>query len=318
MELIRGLHNLQPRHRGCVGTIGAFDGVHLGHQELMTRLVAKGKELNLPTTVICFEPLPREYFAPAEAPARLMSFKEKFVALRKLGIDRVLRIRFDARFRSMTAEDFIQHVFVDGLNVKYIVVGDDLRFGQGRKGDANVLRAAGVKQGFEVVDTGSVLEDGKRISSTRIRQCLENADFYEAAQLLGQPYTVSGKVVYGRQVGRSIGIPTANMELHRFRAALSGVYAVEVSGFDDNTYHGMANVGTRPTIGDRVKAILEVHLLDYSGNLYGKTIDVVFRYRIRDEMKFESLEELKRTIHADIEHGREYFNNQASAQAITQ
>jgi riboflavin kinase/FMN adenylyltransferase len=313
MELIRGLHNLQPRHRGCVGTIGAFDGVHLGHQELMTRLVAKGKELALPTVVICFEPLPREYFAPAEAPARLMSFKEKFIALRKLGINRVLRVRFDERFRSMTAEDFIQHVFVDGLDVKYIVVGDDLRFGQDRKGDANVLRTAGEKQGFEVVDTASVLEDGERISSSRIRQCLENADFDEAAQLLGQPYSISGKVVYGRQVGRTIGIPTANMELHRFRAALSGVYAVEVSGFDGKTYHGMANVGTRPTIGDRVKAILEVHLLNFSGNLYGKTIDVIFRYRIRDEMKFDSIEELKKTIHADIEKGREYFNNQTSA-----
>jgi riboflavin kinase/FMN adenylyltransferase len=301
MELIRGLHNLQPRHRGCVGTIGAFDGVHLGHQELMTRLVAKGKELALPTVVICFEPLPREYFAPAEAPARLMSFKEKFIALRKLGIDRVLRIRFDERFRSMTAEDFIQHVFVDGLGVKYIVVGDDLRFGQDRKGDTKILRAAGQMQGFDVVDTASVLEDSQRISSTRIRK------------LLGQPYSISGKVVYGRQVGRTIGIPTANMELHRFRAALSGVYAVEVSGFNGDTYHGMANVGTRPTIGDRVKAILEVHLLDYSGNLYGKTIDVVFRHRIRDEMKFDSIEELKTTIHADIEKGREYFNNQINA-----
>jgi riboflavin kinase/FMN adenylyltransferase len=296
-----------------VGTIGAFDGVHLGHQELMTRLVAKGKELALPTVVICFEPLPCEYFAPAEAPARLMSFKEKFIALRKLGIDRVLRIRFDERFRSMTAEDFIQHVFVDGLGVKYIVVGDDLRFGQDRKGDTKVLRAAGQMQGFDVVDTASVLEDSQRISSTRIRQCLENADFDEAAKLLGQPYSISGKVVYGRQVGRTIGIPTANMELHRFRAALSGVYAVEVSGFNGNTYHGMANVGTRPTIGDRVKAILEVHLLDYSGNLYGKTIDVVFRHRIRDEMKFDSIEELKTTIHADIEKGREYFNNQINA-----
>jgi riboflavin kinase/FMN adenylyltransferase len=296
-----------------VGTIGAFDGVHLGHQELMTRLVAKGKELALPTVVICFEPLPREYFAPAEAPARLMSFKEKFIALRKLGIDRVLRIRFDERFRSMTAEDFIQHVFVDGLGVKYIVVGDDLRFGQDRKGDTKVLRAAGQMQGFDVVDTASVLEDSQRISSTRIRQCLENADFDEAAKLLGQPYSISGKVVYGRQVGRTIGIPTANMELHRFRAALSGVYAVEVSGFNGDTYHGMANVGTRPTIGDRVKAILEVHLLDYSGNLYGKTIDVVFRHRIRDEMKFDSIEELKTTIHADIEKGREYFNNQINA-----
>ena len=313
MELIRGLHNLQPRHCGCVGTIGAFDGVHLGHQELMSRLVAKGKELALPTVVICFEPLPREYFAPAEAPARLMSFKEKFIALRKLGIDRVLRIRFDERFRSMTAEDFIQHVFVEGLGVKYIVVGDDLRFGQDRKGDTNVLRAAGEKQGFEVVDTASVLDDGERISSTRIRQCLENADFDEAEQLLGQAYSISGKVVYGRQVGRTIGLPTANMELHRFRAALSGVYAVEVSGFDGKTYQGMANIGTRPTIGDRVKAILEVHLLDYSGNLYGKTIDVVFRHRIRDEMKFDSIEELKQTIHADIEKGREYFSNQTSA-----
>ncbi|MEH6550493.1 MAG: bifunctional riboflavin kinase/FAD synthetase [Pseudomonadales bacterium] len=306
MELIRGLHNLRPHHRGCVGTVGAFDGVHRGHQALFDSLIETGRELNLPTVAICFEPLPREYFFPSDSPARLMSFREKFVALQALGLDRVLRIRFTDTFRAMRAEEFIKQVFVDGLGIRHIVVGDDLRFGAGRKGDANVLRAAGKDFGFAVEDTASVVSGDERISSSRIRNCLEQADFSTAEELLGRPFSLTGKVVYGRQLGRTLGVPTANMEMHRFRAPLDGVYAVEVP-INGRLHRGVANVGTRPTIGDRTTAILEVHLLDYSGNLYGKTIDVVFKHRLRNEQKFDSIEVLRNTIHNDIAQCRSWF-----------
>jgi riboflavin kinase/FMN adenylyltransferase len=307
MELIRGLHSLKPLHRACVGTIGAFDGVHLGHQTLLHRLMQKGRELDLPAVVICFEPLPREFFAPVAAPPRLMSFREKLVALRALGVDRLLRINFNERFRAISADAFIESVFVQGLGIKYVVVGDDLRFGAGRKGNATSLRAAGEHYGFEVADTPSVLVDGERVSSSRIRHALENADFVLAERLLGRPYGMTGKVCYGRQLGRTLGVPTANVELHRMNSPIAGVYAVEVAGIDGRLYHGVANVGMRPTIADRSKAILEVHLFDFNGDIYGKSIDVVFRHKIRDERKFSSLVELKKNIRADIEASRHWF-----------
>ena len=307
MELIRGLHNLRPRHRGCVGTIGAFDGVHLGHRALLRKLLERGCELGLPSVVICFEPLPREYFAPVDAPARLMSFREKVVALRALGVDRVLRISFDEEFRSQAATAFIENIFVQGLGIQYIVVGDDLRFGAGREGDVVMLREAGLKHGFDVADTASVMVDHERVSSSRIRQALENADFALAERLLGYPYSMTGRVVYGRQLGRTLGIPTANLELHRSKAPMAGVYAVEVLGVDGCPLRGVANVGVRPTVGDRSKALLEVHLLDFDGDLYGKCIDVIFRHKIRAEQKFASLDELKARVTDDIEASRQWF-----------
>lgn len=307
MELIRGWHNLRPHHRGCVATIGAFDGVHLGHQALLRRLMDRGRELGLPSVVICFEPLPREYFAPIQAPARIMSFREKFIALRNLGLDRVLRIRFDESFRSLTAEAFIRRVFVEGLDIRYIVVGDDLRFGHDRRGDSRVLRAAGERYGFEVDDTPTVVVDGDRVSSTRIRQALEAGDFDRVEALLGRPYSIIGKVVYGRQLGSRLGIPTANLELHRLRAPVAGVYAVDVRGIGDEVRFGVANVGTRPTVDELIKANLEVHILDFDGNLYGRTLEVTFRSKIREEKKFSSLEELEERIRRDIAVGRDYF-----------
>lgn len=307
MELIRGLYNLRSRHRGCVATLGAFDGVHLGHQTLLHNLTSRGADLGLPAVVICFEPLPREFFAPDSSPPRLMNFREKFTALRGLGIDRLLRISFDERFCALSAEEFIDRVFVGGLGVKHIVAGDDLRFGAGRRGDIAVLRGAGREHGFAVSDTPSVLVDGQRVSSSRIRRALERGEFAQAERLLGRPYSMSGKVMLGRQLGRTLGVPTANVELHRARAPMAGVYAVEVSGFDGRSYRGVANVGVRPTVGDRSKALLEVHIFDFDGHLYGQHIEVVFRHKIRDERKFDSLEELKHWIIADIDASRAWF-----------
>jgi riboflavin kinase/FMN adenylyltransferase len=317
MELIRGLHNLRPRHCGCVTTIGAFDGVHNGHRAVLGHLLEKSVELDLPSVVILFEPLPREYFAPREAPARLMSFREKFRALAELGVDRVLRVRFDEELRTMSAMDFISRIFVEGLGARYIVVGDDLRFGHDREGDFAMMQEQGERLGYEAMHTATLGISGTRVSSTRIREALGNADFELAAKLLGRPYSITGKVVYGDQRGRSLGSPTANMELHRPRAPLSGVYVVEVGGAGDPAagvpaagvpaLPGVANIGTRPTVGDGLKANLEVHLLDFDEQLYGKTLTVTFREKIRDEQKFESLEELKQQIHKDIARGREFF-----------
>lgn len=306
MELIRGLHNLRARHHGCVATIGAFDGVHKGHQAVLAKMLTKAKELGVPSIVIVFEPLPREYFAPVQSPARLMNFREKFTALSNLGVDRVLRIRFDESFSHMSADDFIRKVFVEGLGIRAIIAGDDLRFGRDRGGDTNVLNDAGRRYGFEVLNTDTMAEQDERVSSTRVRNALADSDFALAEKLLGRAYGISGKVVVGQQLGRTLGSPTANIQLRRLRAPLSGVYAVDVIGLG-KSLHAVANIGTRPTVDDSIKAILEVHILDFNADIYGKTINVVFRKKIRDEKKFASLDELKANIHADIETARQYF-----------
>jgi riboflavin kinase/FMN adenylyltransferase len=307
MELIRGLHNLRPRHRGCVATIGAFDGVHLGHQAVLRHVIEKSRELNLPSTVVVFEPLPREYFAPLKAPPRLMSFREKFLALKALGIDRVLRIRFTAAFRDMGAVEFIKQVFVDGLDAKYIVVGDDLRFGRDRAGDFQLLKQLGSEFGFDVAATQTITETAERVSSTRIRQALQDSDFALAEQLLGRPYAITGRVIVGQQLGRTLGIPTANLQLRRIRSPLNGVYAVEVDGITEKLLPAVANVGTRPTVSDLPKAILEVHLLDFQGDLYNRMLSVIFRHKLRDEQKFSSISELKDNIENDITQARGFF-----------
>ncbi len=308
MEVIRGLHNLRPRHRGCVATIGAFDGVHRGHQAVIRHLLDKASAFALPSTIIVFEPLPREYFSPVEAPARIMSFWEKVRALQALGVDRVLRIRFDEQLRSMSAQRFVDEVFVAGLGVRYVVLGDDFRFGSDRQGDYEFIRQQGARYGYEAGPTPTEALDGERVSSTRIRLALEEADFDEAERLLGRPYSISGKVIYGRQLGKTIGTPTANLELRRLRAPLSGVYAVEVSGGGLNGARGVANVGVRPTVDDSIKANLEVHLLDREIELYGQHIEVTFRCKLRDERKFDSLDELRDNIARDIANTRTWFD----------
>ncbi len=307
MELIRGLHNLRPRHRGCVATIGAFDGVHLGHQAVIRHLLEKSAELAQPSVVIVFEPLPREYFSPVQAPARIMSFREKFQAMRALGVDRLLRIRFNEQFRAMSAQRFVDEIFVQGLGVRYVVLGDDFRFGNDRQGDIGFIQRQGERYDYEAGPTPTLLGDGERVSSTRIREALEGADFEQAERLLGRPYSISGKVIYGRQLGQTIGTPTANLELRRLRAPLAGVYAVQVDGAGLEKALGVANVGVRPTVDDSIKANLEVHLLDREIELYGQHIEVTFRHKLRDEKKFGSVDELVENIARDIDDTRAWF-----------
>ena len=308
MELIRGLHNIRPRHHGCVATIGAFDGVHRGHQAVLNQVKAKAAELALPSLVITLEPLPREYFAPKAAPARLMSFREKVVALEAQGIDRVLGVHFDSALSKVSAETFIEDIFYRQLGMKHMVVGDDLRFGHERRGDFSLLTKMGQELGFGVTATQTLNFEGKRASSTRIRHCLETGDFATAEELLGRPYSMTGKVVFGQQLGRTINVPTANLLLQRIKSPMAGVYAIEARLQGDNrVLQGVANVGTRPTVDDGLTAILEVHLLDFNENIYGRRLDVSFLKKLRDEKKFESFDALKNAIYSDIEQAKDLF-----------
>jgi riboflavin kinase/FMN adenylyltransferase len=239
-----------------------------------------------------------------------MSFREKFYAMRQLGVDRLLRVQFDESLRAMSAQEFLDEVFVNGLGIRYVVLGDDFRFGNDREGDLEFIRQQGPRYGYEARPTPTFSIEGERVSSTRIREALETADFAEAERLLGRPYSISGKVVYGRQLGQTLGTPTANLQLHRLRAPLSGVYAVEVSGAGLDGAPGVANVGIRPTVDDSIKANLEVHLLDREIALYGQHIEVTFRHKLRDEKKFGSLDELRENIARDIENARAWLGRQ--------
>ena len=314
MELIRGLHNLRPRHRGCVATIGNFDGVHLGHQAVLGQLAEKAGQLGLPTTVVTFEPHPQEWFFPDRAPPRLTRLREKLTALRRYSVDRVLVLRFDARLAAMEAAAFVERILVRGLGVRHLVVGDDFRFGRNRAGDFAFLRAMGARHGFDVVAMHSFRIDGERVSSTRIREALAAGDMDTAEKLLGRPYRMCGRVAHGDRRGRGIGFPTANLHLHRRASPVLGVFAVEVFGVPGEPVPGVANVGVRPTV-DGTCALLEVHLLDFAGDLYGRYVQVDFLHKLRDERRFASFEALRAQIRRDVEAARAWFAARAQAEA---
>ena len=311
MELIRGVHNLRPRHRGCVATIGNFDGVHRGHCRIVDEVIAQARQRGVASAVMLFEPQPQEFFAGAKAPARLMRLRDKLRALAALGVDRVFCVQFDARVRELSAADFVRRLLVDGLGVRHLVIGDDFRFGVGRSGDFAFLEAAGRTQGFGVQNTASILIDGERVSSTAVREALRAGDLMRAESLLGHPYEITGRVRHGDSRGRTIGFPTANLALHRRRTPLAGVFAVEVRGLGDTGFGGamhagVANIGKRPTV-DGVDERLEVHLFDFAQQIYGQHIAVRFRARLRDEMRFDGLDELKAQIARDAAAARAFF-----------
>jgi riboflavin kinase / FMN adenylyltransferase len=306
MELIRGAHNLRPRHRGSVATIGNFDGLHLGHQAVLGQLAEKGAELCLPTTVISFEPLPREYFMGEKAPPRLQRFRDKLLALRRFSVDRLLCLHFDRRLAEQAAADFVTELLVERLGVRYLVVGDDFRFGRGRTGDFHLLQEMGGKLGFQVAHMHSFMVDGQRVSSTRIREAMAGGDMDTAQRLLGRPYRLSGRVAHGDKRGRHLGFPTANLKLGPRPLAVRGVYAVEVFGLEREPVHGVANVGKRPTVAGTQNR-LEAHLFDFDGDLYGRHLHVDLLARIREERRFESLDALKVQIGRDAEQARQYF-----------
>ncbi|MGD8832658.1 MAG: bifunctional riboflavin kinase/FAD synthetase [Pseudomonadales bacterium] len=302
MEIIHGIYSLKPEHRGCVLTIGNFDGVHHGHRMLLDHLFAKSQELGVPSMLLTFEPQPREYFAGEKVPARLTRFREKITLLCRTDLDRVLCLPFNERTRNTSAEWVTDVLLHELLGIRYIVVGDDFRFGKDARGDYDMLKAAGDRYGFGVSHLGTLTFEHERISSNRIREALAEGKFPLAEQLLGHPYFIMGRVVYGRQLGRQLGVPTANIRLQRYRAALEGTYAVRIKGLEEE-YDGVANIGIRPTV-DGKEPLLEVHLFDFSGDLYGRLLTVEFVAKIRDEQKFDGLDALKAQIHADIVEAR--------------
>jgi len=307
MQFFRGLHNIKPFEKGCVLTIGNYDGLHLGHGQLLSGLKDAGSELDLPTAAMIFEPQPKELFDAQGAPARLCNLGEKIQYFKAQGLDALACMAFNTRFRSLSAQQFVEDVLVAKLNVKALIVGDDFRFGCDRSGDFAYLQQAGKTFGFTVQDTKTVLQQGKRVSSTLIRQALEEGSLNQAADLLGRPYSISGRVAHGQKLGRTLGVPTANVLLKRNKTPLVGVFAVTVLT-RKGEFNGVANIGMRPTVGG-VNPILEPHLFDFSGDLYGQRIEVTFKEKIRDEKRFNGLDELKAAIHNDIQLAKAFFNN---------
>ena len=305
MELIRGLHNVRSKHRNGVITIGTFDGIHHGHQMLLSHLRAKALELNCSSMLVTFEPQPREYFRGTIVPARLTRFREKISILRDCDIDYVLCIPFNEATSSTRANVVIDEFLVSILGVKYLVVGDDFRFGKNAEGDYTMLHTAGDHHGFGVTHLGTMVFDHERVSSSRIREALADGDFRLAEKLLGRKYFMMGTVVVGQRMGRQLGTRTANIRLQRYRSALEGIFAVTVSGLD-RRYEGSAYVGTRPTV-DGTEPLLEVHLFDFNQDIYGRRITVTFHHKFRDDVHFEGLEALQRQIAIDLDMTREWF-----------
>ncbi len=304
MELIRGLYNLRPGHLGSVATIGGFDGVHRGHQALLGALRRKADELQMPTTVISFEPSPREFFLGAAAPARLQRFREKFTALAACGVDRFVCLRFDESLRSLSPSQFVEQVICKALGVRWLVVGHDFQFGRGREGCVSSLRELGAHLGFGVDEFAPHLLADERVSSTLIRDALATGDLQRAVHLLGRPYSITGRVVHGQKLGRTLGFPTANLRLQRRVTPLKGVFAVRVTGAGLQSVLAVASLGTRPVVNG-VEPLLEVHVFDYSGDLYGQYLQVEFVARLRDELWFPNLDALVVQMHQDAALARE-------------
>jgi len=311
MDLIRGLHNLarlrkQDGSRGCVATIGNFDGVHLGHQAILEQLRERAAAYGLPATVVVFEPQPREFFAGDKAPPRLTRLADKVRLLGSHGAERVLCLPFNETLRSLSAREFIEQVLIDGLGVRHLVVGDDFRFGCDRAGDFALLERIGAAEGFAVEHTRTFEIAGERVSSTRVREVLAAGDMALAARLLGRAHHWQGRVVADRQLGRTLGVPTANLPLPNAPLAVSGVYAVMAHLADGRDCPAVANIGWRPTVGTP-RPVLEVHLLDFAEDLYGQPMRVSFCAFLRGEQRFDGLEALKAAIYADIALAKRFF-----------
>lgn len=295
-------------HGRCVATIGKFDGVHLGHQLILDQLKLQSREKGLPTLVILIEPHPDEFFAglDGDCPARLMEIQEKLRLLEYYGIAFSHVLRFDKEMSQTSADDYVHGILVDGLGVAALIVGDDFRFGHKRQGDFALLRRKGQECDFDVIRTLVREYEGMRVSSTLVRQKLALGDFELAEQLLGRPFAIRGPVTRGRQLGVQLGYPTCNIELNRRRIPLHGIYACELE-LGGDSYQAAVSIGYRPTVTDAGKPVLEAFVLDFNGDLYGETIEVVFRKKLRNEEKFSSLDALKHQIGIDVEHVRKFF-----------
>ena len=314
MRLIRGL---RPAATGAVATIGNFDGVHLGHRAMLGRVREAADRLALPAVVTSFEPLPREHFDPEGAPPRLQGLRDRIASLDAAGVDRLLLLRFDDALSALSADAFVERVLVGALGARHVVVGDDFRFGRGREGDFETLAAAGARSGFTVerAPTATVELPGEgpvRVSSTRVRELLGAGELDAAARLLGRPYRISGRVVHGEKVGRTLGFPTANVALGRLRPAPRGVFAVRATVIETGEVHeGVANLGVRPTVGG-LRLLLEVNVLEGAPALYGRHLAVDFLARLRGERRFDSLDALRAQIRLDADAARRFLAERRS------
>jgi len=309
MRLIRGLNHLEPFPDGCVLTIGNFDGLHLGHQQVIDKLADKGRQLNLPTVAMVFEPQPLEYFLADHAPSRLTRLREKAIQFAKSPIDALLVLPFNHKLADYDAEQFISEILVKHLKVKHLVIGDDFHFGKARRGNFAMLQSKGLEFGFSVENSVSFELSGLRISSTLIRDALGDGQLAEAKRMLGRDYSVCGRVAHGDKRGRQLGFPTANIEMLRRNTPMVGVFAVTMSGLDDKTYQGVANLGNRPTFDGGAKAVLETHLFNFSGDIYGRYVEVHFKAKIRDEIRFANFEALQAQIKLDVQTAQQIFTN---------
>ncbi len=306
MQLVRHLVDIPfaRLERGSVVTIGAYDGIHLGHEKLLERVFEESHRLDMPAVLMSFEPTPKEFFSVEAPPARLMRFREKFDALADHGVDLFYCPRFDDAMRAISAADFIRRILVQGLNLRHLVIGDDFRFARRREGGVEFLERAGKALEFEVERVPSVMAAEMRVSSTAIREALATGDMQTANALLGRPYRMSGRIIRGKQLGRTLGYPTANVDLRRRQSAVLGIYAVRVHGLVGGPHDGVASVGTRPTFEDGNKPLLEVHIFDFDEDVYGAYIDVDFVARLRAEKKYESVDELVAQMHRDADNAK--------------
>jgi len=306
MELIRGIVNLHERQRGCVVTIGTYDGIHLGHQALLRRVNEHAMRLSAPRVLLTFEPMPREYLSPQAPPARLTSLRERWRVLEGMGLDYVLLLRFGKGLRNLSGEAFADLIAQD-LGARAVVVGHDFRFGCNGEATAPMLADAGQRLGFSVDVVPPVMLDGQRVSSSGVRDALGRGEFEFARAWLGRPYSMRGRVVAGQRLGRNLGFPTANLCIERRRAPLQGIFAVRVHGVGTTPLPGVASLGTRPTVGG-VHTLLEVHVFDFSADLYGREIEVEFVAKLRDEEHFPTLEALVEQIRRDAAQARRILN----------
>ncbi len=317
MKVFRGLPNAVAR-APCALAIGNFDGVHLGHQALLSRLRDAATRLNLDAAVMSFEPHPRAFFAQmmgdiSKAPTRIANLRDNLNSLNDAGVDRVIVEHFNAHFAALSPQDFIKKILVDGLHVKWLLVGEDFRYGAKRAGDINMLIEAGKQFGFEVETLAAVHDKGVRISSSAVRAALAAGDFSEAQSLLGRHYFISGHVVHGQKLGRTLGFPTLNLRVAHHRPAVQGIFVVQVHGLAAHALPGVASIGVRPTVDDNGRVLLETHVFDYSGDAYGKLIQVEFLKKLRDEEKYVDLATLTAQIARDADQARAFFRDRSMA-----
>jgi riboflavin kinase/FMN adenylyltransferase len=307
MELVRGLHNISRQTQGCVLTVGNYDGVHLGHQKMIGVVKARAANLRAASTVLVFEPSSKEFIDPDSAPPRLTRWREKYLALAALGVERLVTLRFDEYMRAMTPQAFVDELLIEGLGTRHMVVGDDFRYGANAGGTIETLQAAGTARGFGVEQIAPFVFDSVRVSSTAVRERLSQNDYPAARRLLGRPYRMMGRVVHGKELGRTLGFPTANMRIMRRKSPVKGILAVRVFGIEPGSLPGVASLGTRPTV-DGTEMLLEVHIFDFAGDLYGRELEVEFIAKLREEVKFDSLDAMIAQMKIDAGQARDLLS----------